>query len=233
MKIHKTPLIIAGILAALVMTASPVLAAPKKHNLERRIRLSSEYFEVVMQEPGGGIPTHILRNTRGIIILRQYKIGFGIGIKGGSGIVMVRKGSGHSWSPPAFLKTGEGSIGFQAGGLVMDTVYLLMDDEGMQILSKAKFRIGVDAAAAAGTHDVGAEAKISAGTPILVYSNSAGLFAGAAFEGGVLLPDHKANAVYYDRPGITMDDILFKNKVTFPDSAKVLTAAIKKYSTAK
>ena len=231
MKNHKTPLIIAGILAALVMTASPALAAPKKHNLERRIRHSSEYFEVVMQEPGGGIPSHILRSARGIIILRQYEAGFIIGVKGGSGIVMVRKGNTHSWSPPAFLKTGEGSFGLQAGGQVMDTVYLLMDNEGMQLLSKPKFRIGVDAAASAGSRDAGAEAKISAGTPILVYSNAAGLFAGAAFEGGFLLPDKKANAAYYDSPGITMRDILFTNKATFPDSAKVITAAIKKYST--
>jgi len=231
MKNHKTPLIIAGILAALVMTASPALAAPKKHNLERRIRLSSEYFEVVMQEPGGGIPSHLLRTAHGIIILRQLKFGIGIGVKGGAGIVMVRKGSGHSWSPPAFLKAGEGSIGFQLGAQSMDTVYLLMDNEGMQLLTKPKFRIGVDAEASAGPHDAGAEAKLSAGTPILVYSNAAGLYAGAAFEGGFLLPDNKANAVYYDIPGITMHDILFKNKVTIPDSVKVLTAAIKKYST--
>ena len=231
MKNYKTLLVIAGVLVALALTASPALAAKKKYKLERRIRLSSEYFEVVMQEPGGGIPSYILGNARGIIILRQYKIGLGIGIKGGSGIVMIRKGNTHSWSPPAFLKTGEGSIGIQAGGQIMDTVYLLMDDEGMSLLSKPKFRIGIDAAAAAGSHDVGAEAKLSSGTPILVYNNSAGLYAGAAFEGGFLLPDNKANATYYGNPDITMHEILFTNEVTFPDSAKALVAAIKKYST--
>ena len=105
-----------------------------------------------------------------------------------------------------------------------------MNKEGMNILSQTQFRIGVDAAAAAGPHGAEAEAKYSGNTPILIYSDTGGLYAGATFEGGFLVPDNKANAAYYRDDSILMREILFENKVEKTSSAKELIDLIERYS---
>ena len=203
------------------------------YSLDRRIKERAESFDLLMDDPQSSIPTSILRKAEGIIILRQYKAGFVFGVKGGRGIAVVKNKKTGKWSPPAFISAGEGSWGLQLGGQVTDTVFLIMNAHGMKLLSSPKFRVGVDVAATAGPHGGGAEAKIGEGTPILVYGNSTGLFAGAAFEGGVLLPDNKANSLYYENPSITMREILFSEGVPNPKAGKELSRMIEGYASGK
>ncbi len=204
--------------------------AKQDARLEKRMEKISDYFEQVMDSPESRIPAGLLRKANGIIIMRQFKAGLGIGVKGGGGIAMARNGKTGQWSAPAFLKAGEASIGLQIGGQVLDSVFLLMNEEGMSILSQTQFRIGVDAAATAGPHGVEAEAKYSGDVPILVYSDIGGLYAGASFEGGFLLPDNKANAAYYNDEAILMGEILFKNKVKKTAEANELIELIERRS---
>lgn len=214
------------LLVSLLVTAAPV-AAQSKEKLEVRLREAATNLESVAISDEGRIPGEILQKASGIIVLHQYKGGFIVGGKGGFGVAMVRDDKGN-WSAPAFLMAGEGSFGLQVGVQVSDYVFLIMNDEGMKLLSEPSFRIGVDAAATAGPHNIEGEAKIGA-TPILVYSTSSGLFAGAAFEGGALLPDEKANHVLYGDTTLTMKDILFGNKVTQPVSARPLVNTIGRF----
>ncbi len=198
--------------------------------LEKRVEKISDYFEQVMDSPESTIPPGLLRKAEGIIIMRQFKVGMGLGIKGGGGIAMARDGKNGQWSAPAFLKAGEASIGLQLGGQMLDSVFLLMNEKGMNLLSQTQFRIGVDAAATAGPHGAEAEVKYSGDVPILVYSNIGGLYAGATFESGFLVPDNKANAAYYNDEAILMGEILFKNKVEKTAEAKKLIELIEQHS---
>lgn len=204
--------------------------ADAKNKLAKRIERAQEYVEDIMEAPDTAIPGSLVRNCRGIIILRQYKVGFVFGVKGGVGIVLVRDEETKEWSPPAFLKTGEGSFGFQIGGQSIDSIFLIMNKEGMQMLSKVKFKIGVDASAAVGPVGRDAEAKVGPGTAILAYSRAKGLYAGVAFEGGLLLSDKRANESFYNKKGVTLQGIIFNNEVEMPEEAKPLVNLLNHYA---
>ena len=203
--------------------------AASKDALVKRIQRAQEYLEDIMESPDTAIPESIMEGCKGIIILRQYKAGFIFGVKGGAGIALAKDKKTQEWSPPAFIGTGEGSFGFQIGGQSIDSIFLIMNKEGMEMLSKSKFKIGVDASAAIGPMGRDAEAKVGAGTAILVYSRAKGLYAGVSFEGGLLLSDKKANKNFYNVAGITIQDILFNNKVQMPEEAKPLVKLLNQW----
>jgi len=203
-------------------------AAPKE--LVRRLEKARQYLVTLMEAPDYSIPQTLLQSCYGIIILRQYRAGFLLGVKGGTGVVLVRDKKSKLWSPPAFVASGEGSFGFQIGGQAVDCVLLIMNEEGMEMLSKTKFKIGVDASAAIGPVGRDVAAKVSPGTAVLVYSRTRGAYAGASFEGGFLVSDDKANEEFYGKKGISLRDILFRQAVPMPKEALPLVEVLQKYS---
>lgn len=203
--------------------------ADSKKRLVRRIQRAQEYLEDIMEAPDTEIPRALIKKCQGIIILRQYKAGFIFGVKGGVGIVLVRDKKTKEWSPPAFITTGEASFGYQIGGQSIDSIFLIMNKEGMEMLSKTKFKIGVDASAAIGPIGRDAEAKLGPGTAIVAYSRAKGLYVGASFEGGFLTSDKKANESFYNK-GISLRDIIFRNKVQMPEEAKPLVELLNRYA---
>lgn len=204
--------------------------AATRNELVERIERAEEYLQDIMEAPDTAIPKSIMRNCKGVIILRQYKAGFIFGVKGGAGIVLVKDTETGEWSPPAFIKTGEGSFGLQVGGESVDSIFLIMNKDGMEMLNKTKFKIGVDASAAIGPVGRDTEVKVSPGTAILVYSRAKGLYAGAAFEGGLLLSDNAANRKFYRNQDISLKDILFEAKVDMPKETKPLVDLLNIYS---
>ena len=197
----------------------------RQSTLDKRLIRSAESFENTLTSEMGSIPPSLLARAQGILIFRQYGAGMGIGGRGGFGVAMARQNDGR-WSPPAFLKSGEGSIGFQIGVQRLDMVYLFMSRDSMKLFNRGKFRIGVDAAAVAGPVGGNAEGKV--GAPILVYSDNAGLYAGVKFEGGFLLADDEANSEYY-RSGITIQEILYGNSLAYPPAAQSLRGVLEKH----
>lgn len=209
---------------------SCVFAAPPK-DLVRRIEKAKEFLDDIMEAPDTEIPAALIENCRGIIIMRQYRAGFIFGVKGGFGVALVKDEKTSEWSPPAFVRAGEGSYGLQIGGQAVDSILLIMNKEGMEMLMKTKFKLGVDGSVAAGPVGREASAKLGPGTAILVYSRAKGLYAGATIEGGLILNDDEANEKFYGIKGITAQDILFANAVEIPEAAKGLIKALKVYET--
>lgn len=199
-----------------------------RRQLVNRINDANQYIEDMMEAPDTAIPQELMSKCRGIIILRQYKAGFILGIKGGFGVALARDENTHEWSAPSFVKSGEGSFGVQIGGQAIDSILLIMNREGMEMLMKTNFKIGVDASAAAGPLGRDAAVKIGPGTAILVYSRAKGLYAGATFEGGMLLSDDDANERFYGKR-LSSKDILFDRKVQIPAEAGKLIETLKKY----
>jgi hypothetical protein len=89
------------------------------------------------------------QNARGVMILSQFKAGFIFGVKGGYGVLMVKKPSGR-WSLPVLIDASEASLGLQLGAKSVDTVCILTDDATPRLLFANRFNIGVDAKAVAG-----------------------------------------------------------------------------------
>jgi len=198
--------------------------------LDDKLRNFASYLDTLQGNPQTKIPPQVLQHARGVIIMRQVKAGFGIGFQAGSGVAVVRDLQTGAWSPPAFITSMEGSYGFQIGGQKSDSVLLLMDDRGMEMLKGGGAKLGVNVRATAGPSSAGGEFKMdSIKEPILVYSDAGGLYAGAAIEGGGIGPADKANAVYY---GASMREVLFEGKGHWTDSGKALVEKIIAYSKA-
>lgn len=213
-----------------VLFGSETASAASREKLAKRLTSAQEYLEELMADESTAIPKDLIKKCTGIIILRQYKAGLGFGVKGGAGIALVKDEKTGAWSAPAFVKNAEGSFGFQIGGQAIDSVFMIMNKNGMEMLNKSKFKVGVDASAAAGPHGRDAEAKVSVETSILVYSKAKGLYAGASFEGGFLIPDDAANEEFYGPKNSSLNEILFGAKVEMPEEAKPLIDVLKKYS---
>jgi lipid-binding SYLF domain-containing protein len=153
----------------------------------------------------------------------MVKLGFVAGVRHGRGIVVIRDENGI-WRPPQFVTMTGGSVGWQVGVQSSDLIMVFTTRRSVQRLLTGTFRVGVDAAAAAGP--VGREA--AAGTDlrlqaeILSYSRSRGLFVGASIDGSLLQIDATANQAYYAPAGLLPDGTATKPDVPLPPSASRL-----------
>lgn len=173
--------------------------------------------------PEKGIPTHVIRNAKGLAIITVVKVGFGISGKGGQGVVVARTGRG--WSGPSFVGTGGAGWGPQIGAQVTDFVFVLNSNRAVRAFSRdGNVTLGVDASVAAGPVGRDAHAGVTPTAAIYTYSRSKGLFAGASLEGAVIATQKTANARYYGRP-VRANDIL-SGSVAAPAKASVLRAAL-------
>lgn len=206
--------------------AGPFDKSPEK--LDEKIRLASARLDA-LQRTERRIPAFVLQNAKGIILLHQVKAGFGIGGQAGGGVALVRDAVTGEWSAPGFVASAEASWGLQIGVQESDIFMVLMDERGLKVLSDARIGIGVDVQASAGPSDVGGDAKIdNIDSPILVYTDSGGLFAGAAFEGGGIVEAKKNNAIYY---GTSLYDVVFRGRGRKTASGQALIDRLNRYTT--
>ena len=208
------------------MGANPLKKSAEK--LDLRIRRSAERFIEMQKEPGKRIPAELLARARGIIILHRVKAGLVVGGEAGNGVALVRDKTTGVWSAPAFISSAEGSYGIQVGAQESTFVLLLMNETGLKPLLGGSVNIGVDVAATAGPLNEGGKFDTTTvQSPILVYSDVEGLFVGAAFKGGGILPAQKNNDLYYGR---SMNDILFDASVRPSATGQHLIDVIETYA---
>jgi lipid-binding SYLF domain-containing protein len=191
-----------------------------------------ETCEAILQEfqnrPETAIPPAVWQKARGVIIANQFKAGFILGMKGGYGIVMVKKPD-NRWSLPVLINAGEASLGFQIGANATETIYVLMDDATPRLLFKNRFNIGVDAKAVAGPKAAEAETNNHElmTTPVLVYSKARGLYAGATVKAGYASRNDSANFTLYNTK-YTLPELLYSDWVTPPEEVKPLMNFVQK-----
>jgi len=217
----------ATVLAASI--AVPALAE-SKNKLDARVRDLTDYFETVQKDADTAVPAEILSKAEGLVIMRTYKAGFIVGVAGGHGVALVKNKTTGKWGPVGFLKSGEGSFGFQAGGQRSDMILVLMNSDALKLLTDTNLKLGVDVRATAGPKSAGDQANLKTDqTPVLVYSDTKGLYGGASLEPGGFFPDSGDNEDYYDRE-LTMKEILVGKKVEPTDAAKMLGEKIEQYA---
>ena len=213
-----------GLAGVMSLLASPAQA----ESLNDRIRLLTAKFEAMEQTPGKAIPPDLLRQARGIVLLDRTKAGFLFAYEGGNGVAMVRDADGN-WSPPAFLTAGQASLGFQIGGEQNFFVFLLMTTNAAHELAASFIDFGGEARGTAGNQSSGVEGQAMPKDGVLVYGDRTGLYGGAAVKGGAISADKNANEMYYGHY-MTMNDILFGNKVKPTPAAIELANTISKYA---
>jgi SH3 domain-containing YSC84-like protein 1 len=127
------------------------------------------------------------------------------------------------WGPPTMMALEGGSFGLQIGGQATDFVLLLMNDRAAKGILTSKVKLGADASAAAGPkgRTASAETDATMRAEILSYSRARGAFAGVSLTGSTLRADNDANKKLYGKE-IKADDIVLKDEVKAPPSAKLL-----------
>jgi len=219
------------ILAALCLAGAVTLSANAESNkatLDERVQAATTTIQEIMNVPDKGIPNGIARQATCIAVIPGLKKGaFIFGAEYGRGVVTCR--TGHGWSAPAFITIGGGSFGLQLGGESTDLVLVAVNDKGFQDLLKSKFKIGGDAAAAAGPVGRNSQAatdwKLNA--ELLTYSRSKGLFAGIDLNGTTVTQSTDDTTAYYGAPH-SFEDILHGN-VPVPDDGKPFVRTVAKY----
>ena len=106
---------------------------------------------------------------------------------------------------------------------------MITDDETPRRLFDGRVNFGVDAKAVIGPRWAEMESvnKDILSTPVLVYTKSKGLFAGATVKAGYLTRDDDANYDFYRTP-YTMPELLYGNFVTPPEEVRPLMAYVTK-----
>ncbi len=177
--------------------------------------------------PEGTIPSEILKNAQGLVILRTIKAGAGISGMGGTGIVLAKTVKG--WSAPSAVGVGGAGIGIQIGAEVNDLVLILNSRETVDKFAKmASLSLGIDVSAAAGPVGRTLEAGVVLPKQADVYSYSLtkGLFMGISLEQTVFAVRNEANETYYKKP-VTASELL-SGKVPPPAGAKSLYQELNK-----
>ncbi|HET7873751.1 MAG TPA: lipid-binding SYLF domain-containing protein [Terriglobales bacterium] len=192
-----------------------------------RIESAATVLNEIMATPDKGIPEEILGSAKCVAVVPTLlKGGFVVGASHGRGVASCRLENG--WSAPApFTMTG-GSFGFQIGVQGVDLVMMIMNDRGMQSLLGSKFKLGVDASAAAGP--VGRHAEGSTDwkmrAEVLTYSRAKGLFAGVTVHGSTITQDEDATKELYGR--LVPFKTILTGAVSTPAPAEPFVAAIRK-----
>lgn len=218
-------LILVSICASL--TAGPALAASKE---ETRVHDATDVVDQLLRIPEQAVPSALLSRAYAVAVIpRVIKVGFGLGVRFGKGIMVVRQDD-NSWSNPAFVKITGGSFGFQAGAQSTDIILVFKTRASIEGITSGKLTLGADASIAAGPigRSAGAATDMTFKSEVYSYSRNRGLFAGVALEGAGVTMDRKANAAFYGSAQITPEQIFASSGNSAPQAAnhfvQVLTA---------
>jgi len=222
----KKTIAIIVLCVGLGLVCSPLaLADNLKEDAEVIVNKARLVIEEVKNAPDSGAAYDLIRQSAGVAIIPDmFKGGFVVGGSYGKGVVVARKDG--KWSGPSFVYIGAGSVGFQIGVQITDLILVVIGQNTMDSFMRSNFKLGADAAVAAGP--VGAQA--TAATDLFLkggiysYSRSKGLFAGVSLEGAGLGTDFDLNRAYYQTTS-NPKDILY-GQVETPESAQKLFQAL-------
>ena len=167
-------------------------------SVEEKILEASNSMKKLIRS-ADGIPMSIIQDSKAIIIIpSSMKFGFFLGGKYGEGVASIRKVDG-SWSYPFFIKLSGGSLGFQIGFEVADSILVFRTKNSVNELLSDKFTLGAEASASAGPISANADksTEVDMSAEIFTYSQNSGLFAGAVLGGAVLSNDDEKNRALY------------------------------------
>jgi len=215
----------------IVLTLSWSAMALDKVSLDQKAQKLLIKFDALQAKPDKCVPAQVLAKAQAIILLDRTKAGFIFAYQGGGGLAMVKDKKGK-WSPLAFVKADEASLGFQIGGQQTFLAILFMNEESAKtIVADEAFEFGGEARGTAGNNSAGVEGKVEdIQRSVMIYDERQGLFGGASVKGGAISPDPDANLAYYGEPA-TMHEILFERKFKPSEMAATVANKLNQYAT--
>ncbi len=202
-------------------------AEPTRADLVKRVESCEAILQEFQSRRETAIPANVWQRARAILILNQFKAGLFLGVQDGYGVIMVKKPGG--WSVPVLLNAGEASLGFQLGAKAVESIFIITDDNTPKILFKQRFNVGVDAKAVAGPKAAETERNNEEilRTPLLAYTRTVGLYAGATVKAGHLSRADDHNFALYNTK-YTLPELLYSDWVQPVAEVKPLMALVQK-----
>ena len=205
-------------------------AAPDRAELVSEVQSCYAVLQQFMSQPATAIPPEVWQKAQAVLVVNQFKAGFIFGVKGGYGVILVKRPGGH-WSLPVLLSASEASIGLQAGVKSVETVFIITDSETPRLLFNQRFNIGVDAKAVAGPKvaEVERDNRPLLSAPVLVYSRESGLYAGATVQAAQVARNAAANYLLYNTT-YTLPELLYSDWVQPPEDVQAFMAYVQRLS---
>lgn len=150
----------------------------------------------------------LLGRAQGILIVPHYvKVAAIVGGGGGSGVLLTR--TNGQWSNPAFYNVGGGSIGAQLGGESGTLALILMNQKAVNAFAQheSNWTLTGDLGLTVVNYSATARQGIGDGD-IVVWTDTQGLYGGAAVGVRDIRADKEADRAYYGQQQLTTAQIL-------------------------
>jgi lipid-binding SYLF domain-containing protein len=147
------------------------------------------------------IPEALLSQAEGFMFLTFVRLGFLGGARFGSGLVVAKREDG-TWSAPSAVGMGGLSVGFMAGGDVVNMCLVMMSKRLVEVLSEKgqlsfDGEFGVSVGPVGRTGSAGFNVSSNGVAPMYSYCQSRGLFAGVEVNGSVIVSRKSVNHRFY------------------------------------
>jgi lipid-binding SYLF domain-containing protein len=215
------------VLLMCVVFALPLFAQSKP---AKRIADSTAVLQTILDKHE--IPENVMNKAACVLIYPSVKkVGIGLGVSYGRGVLVCRTGAkmNGSWSAPAMYTLDTGSLGPQLGSTAADYALLVMTERGADKILSGKLKLGADASAQAGPSGASAAGFNDPDIDILSYSQSKGLFAGAALGSASMGSDNDANKELYGK-SVDATQIIRDGAVPVPPAGQSLDNLLQKMS---
>jgi lipid-binding SYLF domain-containing protein len=202
-----------------------------QNKIDDRIGQSSEVLKQILAKPDE-VPQQLLNRAVCVLVFPDVKkVGVGIGVTYGRGVIACRSGQNYNgpWAAPAMYKLDTGSLGVQLGASGTDYVILVMNKTSAIKVLSGKLKMGADATAVAGPSGAKAVSASDSNMDLLTYSRAkGGLFAGASLGSASMDTDDDANKTVYGK-SISATEII-QGAATVTPAGKSLIDALTKVS---
>lgn len=166
-----------------------------------------------------------LARARAVMVMPSfYKGGFILGGAYGNGVLTVRDSAGV-FSPPAFYTMAGGSLGLQIGGQRVQTILMIMTEQGLESILSDQFKLGATAGISVATFGANIETATTTNLEqdIIAYAHSQGAYGGGAIEGaGISFREDWNTAIY--GAGAHDRGILFDRRWPLPEAEPLYRA---------
>jgi len=199
-----------------------------EEKVQKRINESTAVLRTIVNKQD--IPASVMGKAVCVLIYPGVKkVGVGIGVTYGRGVLACRSGKDMmgKWSAPAMYTLDTGSLGVQLGSTSTDFLVLIMTQRAADKILSGKLKLGADASAVAGPDGAKAVGFNDPNVDVLTYSQAKGLFAGAAIGSASMASDDDANKELYGK-SIDALQIIRDGAVPVPAPAAGLIALLNK-----
>jgi lipid-binding SYLF domain-containing protein len=218
-------------LVALTVAVAAVATAPAAYaqaEQQKLVAAAEKTFSNFERDPDMTWFQQNVGRAKAVLIAPEIvKAGFIFGGSGGRAVLLAKEGG--KWRGPAFYTMATGSVGFQAGVSVSETITLVMSEKALNSMMAANFKMGGDASVAAGP--VGAGAKSNVVADMIAFTRSKGVYGGVNLDGTLVNLSDDWNKAYFGKP-VLPPDILIRGTAT-NKGANTLLANIAKASGGK